>query len=136
MKKILTIVLSAAIVAVLGFSGYYFVANRNDNNTSQVTSIEETKPTQGSISFADDGRSLSYQGQEGIDVLTTLKSLTDVQTNSFDFGEFVTSINGVTADSSKEYWSLLINDKPSEVGAGAYIAKNGDVIKWQLENLQ
>lgn len=46
---------------------------------------------------------------------------------------FVTSINGTSADSKKhEFWELVINGQPAQVGAGSYIIQKGDSISWRL----
>lgn len=76
--------------------------------------------------------SLTYKGSEGKTALELLRNKAQIVTSGEGENAFVTSINGVIADSSKEYWSLSINGEPSMVGAGSYITKDGDVIKWDL----
>jgi hypothetical protein len=47
---------------------------------------------------------------------------------------FVTSINGVAADDSKQqYWSLYVNDQQAQTGAGTATAAPSDTITWKLE---
>ncbi len=46
---------------------------------------------------------------------------------------FVTAIDGVVADSTKEFWSFYVNGKQATVGAGSYTLKNNDTIEWKIE---
>lgn len=51
--------------------------------------------------------------------------------NYGSLGDFVTGIDGKTAD-SKHFWEFFINGKSSNVGASSYVLKNGDNIEWKL----
>lgn len=45
----------------------------------------------------------------------------------------VTSINDREADFSKrEFWELVVNGEPAQVGAGSYIVQAGDKIEWRI----
>ena len=46
-------------------------------------------------------------------------------------GIFVTSIDGVTAD-SKHFWEFYVNNKSSNVGVSSYTLQDGDKIEWKL----
>jgi hypothetical protein len=131
-------ILVAAIVAVIGLFGVgLYTINQPDtsvDNSAQTT--EQSTEQNTKATFSEDGKIVEYQGVEGATALTTLKTLTDVNTEKSDYGEFVTSINGVQANSKKEYWSFYVNGKYSDEGAGTYKAKAGDNFKWQLEQLQ
>lgn len=135
MKKSIVV---AAIVAVIGLFGVgLYTINQPDTSVdSSVQTTEQPTEQNTKVTFSEDGKTVEYQGVEGTTALATLKSLTEVKTENSDFGEFVTSINGVGADSSKEYWSFYVNGKYSDEGAGTYEAKAGDSFKWQLEQLQ
>lgn len=50
----------------------------------------------------------------------------------FSLGMFITTINGVKADSNSEFWSFKINGNDASVGVSDYILKNGDVISFEL----
>lgn len=75
---------------------------------------------------------VTYEGVEGKDALTLLKEKHTVETESSAFGEFVKSIDGVAAGTT-HFWAFYVNDNLAEVGAGAYITKSGDQIRWQLD---
>lgn len=80
--------------------------------------------------------SLAYEGKEGVSALALLRAATNDHFKAKGSGKnaFVTSIDGVTADNSKhQYWAFYVNGKLAQVGAGAYVTKDGDEIKWKLE---
>jgi len=65
----------------------------------------------------------------------TEASVEEIKTEGTGTNAYITSINGRTADTKKnEFWELLVNGKPSVVGAGSYIIKLGDKIIWQIAN--
>jgi len=75
---------------------------------------------------------ISYQGQEGKTAMELLKASHQVEATPFDFGDMVTSIDGVKPDSS-QFWAFYVNGQASMVGADAYQTKNGDQITWKLD---
>ncbi|MBI4054418.1 MAG: DUF4430 domain-containing protein [Candidatus Doudnabacteria bacterium] len=79
----------------------------------------------------------SYQGIEGVDALTTLKELYQVETKDFGpgLGEFVQSINGVKP-ASNEFWAFYVNGESSNVGASSYVAQANDQIEWRMEKIK
>jgi len=52
----------------------------------------------------------------------------------FDFGSFVTGINGVEADPNSEYWELLVNDVPSGTGISDLQISPGDTVRFTLQS--
>lgn len=80
-------------------------------------------------------QTFEYQGEDGKNALDLLKAKHQVETQHYEFGDFVTSINGVKADSS-HFWAMYVNGEMSQVGASAYLTKSTDTIKWQLEKIQ
>lgn len=112
--------LLALIVAVLAIFGAGVLVSRNNQPTSgdQVT---ETKVTE-----------ISYSGVESKNALELLKNKHVVETTLSSFGEYVQTIDGVSADSS-HFWGFYVNGKMAEVGAGSYVTKNEDTITWKLE---
>ncbi|MDO8265521.1 MAG: DUF4430 domain-containing protein, partial [Candidatus Saccharibacteria bacterium] len=75
------------------------------------------------------------EGQTGKTALEILQQGTEVTTESSDFGDFVTGINGNIADSSKNYWSFYVNGAYASEGAGTYKTTDGEKIEWRLEDL-
>ncbi|MBI2597793.1 MAG: DUF4430 domain-containing protein [Candidatus Diapherotrites archaeon] len=73
--------------------------------------------------------------QKGTNALKAMKSAVKVQTQETSFGEFVTGIAGVQAD-SKHYWALYVNGKYAEKGIGQYTLEEDTLIEWQLEEIK
>ncbi len=136
MKKSILAVIIVAVIGLFGFGVYNITQQETSVDSSVQTTEQVAQPTEDNITFSEDGKTVTYQGEESVTALATLKSLTTVTTENSDFGELVTGINGVQADSSKEYWSFYVNGKYADEGAGTYKAKSGDSFKWQLEQLQ
>lgn len=78
---------------------------------------------------------VSYQGQDGKTALELLKNAYATETESFSFGDMVTSIGGVKA-STNQFWAFSVNGQTSNEGAGTYVTKSTDTISWKLENIQ
>lgn len=76
---------------------------------------------------------ICYSGIEGKTALEILKINNAVETQNSSFGEFVTSLNGKKADSTKEFWGFYVNGKMASEGAGTYKTKDADVIVWKID---
>lgn len=79
--------------------------------------------------------SVKYQGVEGKTAFELLKSQHSVEANHYDFGDLVSSIDGITPDKN-HFWAFYVNGKFSDVGASAYVTKSSDVIEWKLEEVK
>ncbi len=79
---------------------------------------------------------ITYQGVEGRTALELLKENHEVESAMYDFGEFVTSIDGQAADDTANFWAFYVNGAQASVGAGEYQTKPDDVIEWRLEAFQ
>ncbi len=129
--------LIAIVVALIVGGGAFFYASSNSDTATSSTEQTQTEQVASSteIVFTEDGHVVSYVGVEGEIALATLKSLTDVRTEDSAYGEFVTGIGEVDADSSVNFWGFYVNSVMATVGAGDYITKEGDQIEWQLTEL-
>jgi len=78
---------------------------------------------------------ISYQGVEGKNALELLKESHEVETQKFDFGELVSSIDGQASDPSTNFWAFYVNGKMAQVGASDYQTKTSDTIEWKLDSL-
>ncbi len=140
-KNIKMVALVVALVALLGFGGLWLNMSNEESSTertnleenSQVENKNTAAESNADITISEDKKTVSYQGEEGRTALVVLKELTEVETKTESFGEFVTGINGVMADSSKEYWSFYVNGEYASEGAGTYQTKEGELIEWKLE---
>ncbi len=116
MKQRTSFYVVAAIIFIFGL--FLIIPNGIIGETSQDSSQVNT---------------ISYQGVEGQTALALLKAGHVVESTTYDFGDFVTSIDGQASDSATNFWAFYVNGTQSTVGAGDYITKNGDVIEWRLE---
>lgn len=125
------IVAAIAVILLGGGSAAYAYLNANDDSNKQETQQEVSSVK---VTSKDSGKTVAYEGQDGKTALELLKNGADVKTQTFDYGEMVSSINGVTANES-QFWGFYVNGEMAPVGAGEYKTKNGEEIKWQLEEI-
>ncbi|NLL31483.1 MAG: DUF4430 domain-containing protein [Clostridiales bacterium] len=111
---------------ILGLLIFNFVACTNQseeeqNQTHQITIIvnEESKVV---------------QVEEDDTVMEIMKNNYQVETEFND--TFITGIDGLVADSNKEFWAFYINDEMSNVGAAEARTQAEDIITFKLTELQ
>ena len=119
-KRVLYIILGIFVICILVFGALYEQGIIFPKKTEETVQITERVTT------------LTYQGQEGKTALELLESTAQTVKSGEGENAYITSINGVAADSTKEYWAFSINGEASMVGVGSYITKSSDVIKWDL----
>lgn len=126
------------IIAVLIAGGAFWFISAN--NGSNMNSSEQAQTEQATLSsevvINGDGTVVAYEGVPGETALATLKNLAHVHVEESAYGEFVTGINEVDAESSKNFWGFYVNGEMATVGAGEYVAEEGDEIEWQLTELE
>ncbi len=132
MKKYLSRILT--VVAAAALLGGGFIVLRSRDATAPDSSQAVTKSTK-VITFSTDKKTVSYDGQDGKTALELLKALATTETESSAYGDFVTSINGLKAESNKEYWSFYVNGAYASEGAGTYKTSDTEKIQWKLESL-
>jgi len=77
---------------------------------------------------------VSYHGEAGKTALELLQQHAAVQTTTDQaLGEFVSSINGVTAGTSGTYWVYYVNGTPMSTNPGRYVTSSTETIEWKLE---
>ncbi|MDO8428528.1 MAG: DUF4430 domain-containing protein [Candidatus Diapherotrites archaeon] len=77
----------------------------------------------------------NIQIQKGKTAFQIMQENTVIEFQDFSFGKFITSINGLQADSSKEYWAFYVNQEYSSVGVQEYIAENPAKLEFRLETI-
>lgn len=127
-NKILPAIIGAAILL-----GFYFYTFPKLKHSSTVVKTETRKETiQVSQKIKTNFEPVAIE--KGKTALDLLKQTTKLETKGEGKNAFVISINGRSADEKKkEYWSIYINGKPAELGAGSYILQSGDKIEWRIE---
>lgn len=137
MKKLL--LTAFAIITVTGIAGagtaFYFAKQDEPSKPSTPTKHTTRPESSQDITFSADKKTVSYKGVPGETALTSLKTLTDITTETTSYGEMVTGINDIKAQPMKEFWAFYINGKQASEGAGTYKAVAGDKIEWKLEAL-
>ena len=147
MKKLIVSVVALVAVISGGLIIYNNSQSSDTNGTAQSVQEDKTQTAQedgerdsehtetAGLEISADGKTVAYAGIADETALETLKSLTEVETESTSFGEMVVGIHGLEADASSEYWSFYINGEAAQVGAGTYEAVEGDTFEWQLTGL-
>jgi hypothetical protein len=130
------------LITTLLIGSIYFFKNRNDESYSEEVEFEQSEEKIASIEIFSDSETKDIydveiqEGQSVFQILETLKANEEIQ---FEYGEFeglgvfVTSLNGITADSNSEYWKFLINGEEAQVGISDYIIQTGDTIQFEIE---
>lgn len=75
----------------------------------------------------------SAKAKQDENALSVLTRTHNVQTKHFSFGDVAESIDGNRGGTDGRYWIFYVNGKMSEIGAGEYKVKNGDVVIWKLQ---
>ncbi len=57
------------------------------------------------------------------------------KTQQSSFGSYITAVNGIEADSTKQYWSIAINGEDAMQGISEINPVNGDIITLTLKDL-
>lgn len=121
--KTKVLILAVVLAAGLGGGGWLLANSSSEQPYGETAAEQPQQP-------ADDY--VTYQGEGGKTALELLKIHAEVETDQYDFGELVTSINGVASDGSK-YWTFYVNDQMASEGAGDYETEDSDVIEWKLQ---
>lgn len=124
-KSKLIIGVLVALVLIAGIIAY-FVAQTPSPEPVEPAATSQTQPEQPQDV-------ITYTAKEGQTALEQLKTVADVETTDSEYGAFVDSINGLKGDTDNKYWIFYIDGESSTVGAGDYVAKGGELIKWKLE---
>lgn len=124
------VIVASLVALILAGGGTAIYLNRETIfKDDQKIQLDQEKPVE-----IEKSEKITYQGQDGLTALEILKEQSeDVVTNGEGENAFVVSINGVTADSTKQqYWSFKVNGQMAESGVGSYITKDGDIIEMEL----
>lgn len=131
-KKYWQIVAVVVAVFVIGF-GLFIATNKTAPNDTVQT------PQGGAVSVTIEGLYAEKQVSIGANetVLKMLKTLDaenpQVRLSVKEYaglGTLVTGINGEENGIDNKYWQYKVNGVMPQIGADAYILKDGDVVEW------
>lgn len=134
-KQTITAILAVVIVGVGGFLLFNNSKNESNPDTSNTETTQVVTEEKPKITISEDRKTVSYNGETGKTALEILQNGAEVTMESSSFGDFVTGINDVVSDSSKNYWSFYVNGAYASEGAGTYKTTDGEKIEWRLEDL-
>ena len=126
------------LLASFIFSGILSGCSLNDQNTATSTPSDNLEPTS-TVEVQPIGSPVTEHQftatQDEQTALELLQSQASIETTEYgEAGQFVTSIDGVAAD-SQHYWAFYLNDQYAEAGASQTILKSGDTIKFVYETI-
>jgi hypothetical protein len=130
-----------AAIAIVAAGWNLATSNSQETRTSSQIAVPQTEQVarQGvsiTINPGSDSQVLSVQNlitEDGSTALDITRLISNVETSGEGEMAFVTSIDGRVADQAKnEFWELIINGAPSQVGAGSYTVQEGDTIEWRI----
>ena len=122
------------LLLMAGLIGTSVVYSRFGPDVAGTNIAQEVRVTQ-TISGAKP-ESTTYKGklEKVTTALELLQQQAEVKMKGTDVEAFIIEINGRKADEAqREYWSMYVNGKPAEVGAGSYKLQDGDTIEWKIE---
>ena len=139
-RKIALLAAALITIAAITAVGYYFVSGK-DSDTNNDAQTETQRAQVFTIPVEVDGVA-TYQAsvQEGQSAFDALKNLTDnsdftFEYDEYDFGVMINSIKGITP-SSNQFWKFQINGEDAAVGVSDYKIKEGDSLRFVLDDIQ
>jgi len=130
MKKHLKIIL---LLSIFLLACVTFWQLRIKSTKTQSEKVVQEIQTTLSVNDGSDVKSFDISGFIDRTALVATQADAKVITSGTRVNAFVTSINGRVADSKKhEFWELDANGSETQVGAGSYIIKKGDLISWRI----
>ena len=135
-NKIIYILVAVLLVVVAAFT---IISNNQKTNTDNTNSVLfkeeiftiEVVATKGEVAKYPFASLNDETLEQTLDIAMEDNLFSYTKTVS-DFGSFVTSINDITADSTKEFWSIQINGVDSLVGISQINPNEGDIITFTL----
>ena len=127
-SKIKLILALFALATILGFGAWAVSINQ----PSQQPVTESRRIENNAVGRTE----ITYLARPGSTSLEQLKEeASDVLTTESEYGELVDSIEGHKGGTEGKYWSFYVNGEMAQVGAGAYVQKEGDWIEWKFQKL-
>ena len=139
--KVAAIVVFVVLVMFLITTIFNSVKKVNTDNSNQLTDNLEQTIVVSVIDENSNTKSYSVAYQEGISALESLKQLQreDISFtftySEYDFGAFVTGINGYWPDTKVSFWEFKVNNESAQVGVSDYIVKPTDTLDFVVTKI-
>jgi hypothetical protein len=139
LKSRQSLFVNVVLISIAFLSLIVFVIDRQVSNTvlpqneifdqSQILTVKVGGPQSATYTVQQ------YEAINALDLLRKLQtenSAFTFATEAFATGEFVTTINGVVADKTKEFWEIKVNGEPAQVGISELQLKTTDTLEFNL----
>lgn len=138
-KKIVTAtVFGVVVIAVALFFTHENQVALYDNEPAMRVETDSTGTAGGYIETtsdqADEHVIQLVVDQDGQNVFELLKAQRQVEYDEYDFGVFITSIDGIAGDDS-HFWALYVNDALSQTGADQTQVNANDIVEFKYEEI-
>lgn len=128
MNKYKKLFLPFLVVALSGLLLFFFSYRRQVNQP-----ITTPAPQSANASLSVNSKTFNIADYVGKSALEATQANLNTGISGSGENAFVTSIDGVAADTKKhEFWELDVNGVPAQVGAGSYTIMNGDQLVWKI----
>jgi hypothetical protein len=126
-------------IAFFGFiAGWYCLFNIIQPPSSplpETQSNQENKQVSLTLDYGENKKSYVHQFSENETAFSILKDTAEtnnipLETEQYDFGVFVKSINGYENSTSKA-WIYFVNGQSGQVAADKHTLKPGDIVEWK-----
>jgi hypothetical protein len=128
------------ICAVILIANYYYSQN---NQQPEVVPTQTTGQKADLEVFDKSGKSLGkYELKftsgdtltDGLQKLAATNSTFTYQATSGQYGNFLNTVDGVTADSTREFWNIKVNGNDSDLGMDSLKLNEGEQLQLMLVN--
>ena len=146
MKKYLFIVLIITAI-IVGIFLYLFISKniiqKTDNQENTINNELDVKKKIFTLEIITSDNSIvkykvSFIPNSKLSTILTSLAKEDknfsFETEESDFGEYIISINGIKADSNKEFWNLKTNGNNSTLGISDFVPQENDLITFTILN--
>jgi len=133
MKKESKILLFLTVVFFVSFSFWQIRIKDSESKIQGAKTVQKVSAVLkiGEINL----QSFDISDFVGKNALEATESKLKVITSGTGVNAFVTSIDGIEANTNKrEFWEFIVNGVQAQVGAGSYIIQNNDQIQWKITN--
>jgi len=126
-KYILIMFLLGAVVG-LGYFYTHTVEAPSVNNEAESRVVDVDLP-------AEQHNFTLFAQKDGQTAFDLAKASLQLNYKKYDFGVFITGINGIEAD-KKHFWAFYVNNKIAQKGVSQTTLKKGDKIEFKYEAIK